>query len=205
MTLNCRVSVLFPLSILALFTFNKTIAGDPDIIFDFTSPQNYSVNGSFFTYTGLRGVINQIPLSFKATKVTMVEFPALNGQSISYALFQYPAGSINPPHTHPRAAELLFLVSGSLQVGFVDTKRTLYTQNLQPGDMFIFPKGLIHYQYNPHSVSATAISAFGSVNAGTVSIPLSIFGTGIDDVILAKAFNTDIYTVKKLRSGLNKS
>ncbi|KAK7376159.1 hypothetical protein VNO78_35013 [Psophocarpus tetragonolobus] len=104
----------------------------------------------------------------------------------------------------PRAAELLFLVSGSLQVGFVDTKRTLYTQNLQPGDMFIFPKGLIHYQYNSQSVSATAISAFGSANAGTVSIPLSLFSTGIDDVILAKAFKTDTYTIKKIRSCLNK-
>ncbi|QCD82109.1 RmlC-like jelly roll fold [Vigna unguiculata] len=142
--------------------------------------------------------------SFKATKATLLEFPALEGESISYALFQYPAGTINPPHIHPRAAELLFLLSASLQVGFVDTARTLYTQILQPGDIFVFPKGLIHYQYNPQSVSATAISAFGSANAGTVSIPHSIFSTGIHDVILAKAFNTDTNTVKKIRSGLNK-
>ncbi|KAL2333844.1 hypothetical protein Fmac_015057 [Flemingia macrophylla] len=202
MILNCIIYILFQ-----VHAFNNTpaVAGDPDIIYDFVSPQNYSVNGSFFTYTGFRGVLDQIPLSFKATKVTVVEFPALSGQSISYALFQYPGGSINPPHIHPRAAELLFLVSGSLQVGFVDTKRTLYTQNLQPGDVFIFPKGLIHYQYNPQSASATAISGFGSANAGTVSIPLSVFSTGIDDVILAKAFKIDTYTVKKIRSGLNKS
>ncbi|TKY58317.1 Germin protein 9-3 [Spatholobus suberectus] len=204
MTLNCIISTLFHLLVPALLTFNNALAGDPDITYDYVSPQNYSVNGSFFTYTGLRGVLDQIPRSFKATEVTLVEFPALNGQSISYALFQYPAGSINPPHIHPRAAELLFLVSGSLQVGFVDTTRTLYIQNLQPGDMFIFPKGLIHYQYNPQSISATAISAFGSANAGTVSIPLSIFSTGIDDVILAKAFKTDTHTAKKIRSSLNK-
>nr|ACU23992.1 unknown [Glycine max] len=204
MTLNFLGLIFFPLLVPALLIINNALASDPDIIYDYVSPQNSSVNGSFFTYTGLRGVLHQIPQSFKATKVTLVEFPALNGQSISYALFQYPAGSINPPHIHPRAAEFLFLVSGSLQVGFVDTTRTLYTQNLQSGDMFIFPKGLIHYQYNPQSVPATAISAFGGANAGTVSIPHSIFSTGIDDVILAKAFKTDTYTVKKIRSGLNK-
>ncbi|WVZ22184.1 hypothetical protein V8G54_000728 [Vigna mungo] len=66
----------------------------------------------------------------------------------------------------------------------------------EPGDIFIFPKGLIHYQYNPQSVSATAISAFGkSANAGTVSILHSAFSTVIDDVILVKAFNTDTNTI----------
>ncbi|KAG5062157.1 hypothetical protein JHK85_003340 [Glycine max] len=167
MTLNFLGLIFFPLLVPALLIINNALASDPDIIYDYVSPQNSSVNGSFFTYTGLRGVLHQIPQSFKATKVTLVEFPALNGQSISYALFQYPAGSINPPHIHPRAAEFLFL-------------------------------------YNPQSVPATAISAFGSANAGTVSIPHSIFSTGIDDVILAKAFKTDTYTVKKIRSGLNK-
>ncbi|KAK4283979.1 hypothetical protein QN277_000874 [Acacia crassicarpa] len=209
------LSPLLPLSLLLIVSFitnNKTLAGDPDIISDFTVPQqtnNTSINGSFFTYTGLRGLLTHRPqtpqTSFKATKVTMLEFPALNGQSISYALFQFPSGSINPPHTHPRASELLFLLHGSLQVGFVDTKRGLYTQTVEAGDMFIFPKGLIHYQYNPHVAHATAISAFPSANAGTVSLPISLFGTGIDEVVLAKAFNIDVSTVKKIIDSVNKS
>ncbi|KAI4351336.1 hypothetical protein L6164_005711 [Bauhinia variegata] len=202
---NCRIFPLFPSLLLFFFTFKKALAGDPDIISDFTVPQNDTVDGSFFTYTGLRGILAQNPESFKATKVTLVELPAINGQSISYAVFQYPAGSVNPPHTHPRAAELLFLLSGCLQVGFVDTKRTLYKQTLQAGDVFIFPKGLIHYQYNPKPVPAVAIAAFGSANAGTVSVPISVFGTGIDEVILAKAFKIDNDIVKKIKAGLNMS
>lgn len=71
--------------------------------------------------------------------------------------------------------------------------------------MFVFPKGMVHYQYNPQAVPATAISAFGSANAGTVSVPISIFGTGIDEVILAKAFRTDVSTVKKIVAGIKKS
>ena len=75
----------------------------------------------------------------------MAEFPALNGQSVSIAVLQYPAGSVNPPHTHPHSAELLFLLDGALEVGFVDTTNKLFTQTLQAGDMFVFPKGLVHY------------------------------------------------------------
>ena len=205
MALHSNIPLLFCLFLLAFFIYNhKALAGDPDLIFYFRVSNN-TVNGSFFTYTGLRGVLGQIPKSFKATKVTIDEFPSLNGQSISYALFQYPAGSINPPHTYPRAAELLFLVSGTLQVGFVDTKHKLYAQNLQAGDVFVFRKGLIHYQYNPQPVTAVAISAFASANAGTVSVPLSVFGTGIDVVILAKAFKTDVNTIKKIQAGLEVS
>ncbi|MER8077783.1 cupin domain-containing protein, partial [Acinetobacter pittii] len=90
---------------------------------------------------------------------------------------------------HPRSAELLFLVAGSLEVGFIDTTNKLYNQTLQVGDMFIFPKGLVHFQYNADTNgTATAISAFGSANAGTISIPTNVFTTGINDVILAKGF-----------------
>ena len=130
------------------------------------------------------------------------EFPALNGQSVSYAILQFPAGSVNPPHTHPRSAELLFLLDGSLQVGFVDTTNKIFTQTLQAGDMFVFPKGLVHYQYNSDAKnSAIAVSAFWSTNAGLVSVPNTVFTTGIDNGILAKSFKTDIATIQKIKAG----
>ncbi|XP_044512490.1 germin-like protein 9-3 [Mangifera indica] len=183
------------------------MAGDPDILTDFILPANVSANGldgNFFTFTGMRSAAySGDPSNFTITKATLANFPALNGQSVSYALLQFPAGAINPPHTHPRSAELLFVVEGSLNVGFVDTNNTLYTQTLQFGDIFVFPKGLVHYQSNDDPKQpAAAVSAFGSANAGTVSVPLSVFATGIDDVILAKAFKTDVATIQKLKAGL---
>ncbi|KAJ9699537.1 hypothetical protein PVL29_008229 [Vitis rotundifolia] len=180
-------------------------ASDPDILSDFIVPVNYNaINGSFFTYTGMREVIySSVPPNFKVTKVSMAEFPALNGQSVSFAVLQYPAEGVNPPHTHPRSAEHLFVVEGSLVVGFVDTTNKLYTQTLEFGDMFVFPKGLVHFQYNADAQQpAVAISAFGSANAGTVSVPLSVFTTGIDDGILAKSFKTDVATIQKIKTGL---
>ncbi|KAF3968044.1 hypothetical protein CMV_008013 [Castanea mollissima] len=129
--------------------------------------------------------------------------PALNGQSVSFEVLQFPAGTPNPPHTHTCASELLFLVQGTLHVGFVDTTNKLFTQTLQSGDIFVFPKGLVHFQYNADpQVPALAISAFGSANAGTVSIPNALFTTDIDNNVLAKSFKTDVATIQSLKAGL---
>ena len=134
----------------------------------------------------------------------MAEFPALNGQSVSYAILEFPTSTTNPvPHTHPRASELLFLTQVTLQVGFVDTTNKLFNKTLQAGDVFVFPKGLVHFQYNDDvKFTALAISTFGSANAGTVLLPNTLFTTGIDDNVLAKSFKTDIATIKALKVGL---
>ncbi|PSS04990.1 Germin-like protein [Actinidia chinensis var. chinensis] len=196
---------LFTLAI-AFIALRMAMAGDPDIISDFIVPPNTTiVDGNLFTFTGMRVLVDApFPTTFKVLKASMAEFPVLNGQSVSSAVLQYPASSINPPHTHPRSAELLFLLGGSLEVGFVDTTNKLFTQTLQAGDLFVFPKGLVHFQYNSDAKNpAVAVSAFGSASAGTVSVPSAVFNTSIDDGILAKSFKTDIATIQKIKAGLS--
>ncbi|KAL3728782.1 hypothetical protein ACJRO7_033373 [Eucalyptus globulus] len=190
--------------VLSLSLFRLTSAGDPDILTDFVAPNGTNVDGNFFTYTGMRSLMGfNPPTTFTVTKASLKEFPALDGQSVSFAVLEFPPGSVNPPHTHPRGSELLFLIYGSLEVGFVDTTNKLFTQTLQTGDMFIFPKGLVHYQYNFNQTDfAVAVSAFGSASAGTVSVPVTVFGTNIDDGILAKSFNTNVSTIEALKAGL---
>ncbi|XP_077240049.1 germin-like protein 9-3 [Tasmannia lanceolata] len=191
--------------LIVLSTSHIANAGDPDIISDFILPEGViSVDGSFFTYTPFAKSLNAYePDTFQVIKATMAQFPALNGQSVSYAILLFPIGTVNPPHTHPRSAELLFLLRGTLEVGFVDTTNKLYTQTLQAGDMFVFPKGLVHYQYSSDAKeSSVAVSAFGSASAGTVSVPLAVFNTSIDNGILAKSFKTDIATIQKIKAGL---
>ncbi|KAF9598611.1 hypothetical protein IFM89_028280 [Coptis chinensis] len=88
---------------LALATIAQ--AGDPDITSDFFvgSSNQTALDGNLFTHSGFRSVLYAKPPSmFKVTKATLVEFHALNGQSVSYAMLQYPPYSINPLHTHPR-------------------------------------------------------------------------------------------------------
>ncbi|KAF8019081.1 hypothetical protein BT93_H3834 [Corymbia citriodora subsp. variegata] len=163
--------------VLSLSLFLLTSPGDPDILNDFVVPNGAYVDGNFFTYTGM----------------SLEEFPALDRQSVSFAVLEFPAGSVNPPHTHPRGSELLFLIYGSLEVGFVDMTNKLFTQTLQTGDMFIFPKGLVHYHYNANQTT---------LRAGTVSVPVTVFGTNIDDGILAKSFKTSFTTIQALKAAI---
>ncbi|KAK4358571.1 hypothetical protein RND71_020800 [Anisodus tanguticus] len=72
---------------------------------------------------------------------------------------------------------------------------------LQTGDVFVFPKGLVHFQYNADAKIVHEIySAFGSANAGTSSVPNSVVNTSTPDKILAKSFKTDIITILKLKA-----
>ncbi|KAM7277499.1 hypothetical protein ACFE04_019365 [Oxalis oulophora] len=189
--------------IVAILTSRMIQASDPNILSDFLPQNTTSPDASFFTFTQARTLFtSEFPQEFKDTKIGMTEFPALEGQSVSLALLQFPAGGLNPPNTHPRSSGLLLVIKGSLDVGFVDTTNKLFTQKLQTGDIFVFPKGLVHYQYNSGDETAMAVSCFGSANAGTVSVPTTVFGTGIDAGILAKAFKTDLSTIQKIKAGL---
>nr|CAD1817912.1 unnamed protein product [Ananas comosus var. bracteatus] len=131
------LSLSFLIPLLAVAAPLTALAGDPDIVSDFLLPQNLTasnITGAFFTFTGMRQIMNaNEPTTFTVLKATAAEFPALDGQSVSSAVLIYPPSSVNPPHTHPRSAELLFLIVGALDVGFVDTTNKLYTQTLQPG------------------------------------------------------------------------
>ncbi|GJQ89885.1 germin-like protein 9-3 [Tanacetum coccineum] len=128
----------------------------------------------------------------------MAEFFAPNGQSVSYAVPLFPNG------THPRASELLFVLMDSLQVGFADITCKLFTERLHQGDIFVFPEGLIQFQYNCDAKNpALALSAFGNANAGTVSVPNSVLNTSIDDHVLALFFKTDVATIKMIKSKLS--
>ncbi|XP_038893494.1 putative germin-like protein 9-2 [Benincasa hispida] len=199
---STKSTTLFFFFILTIFSIAKS--SDPDPIVDFfSSPLGAIINGSSFTFTGLRSAFTDFPPNFKPTKATFSEFPALLGQSVSMAILQYPAGTINPPHTHPRSAELLLVVSGSLQVGFIDTTNQFFNQTLQVGDLFVFPKGLVHFQFNADpGNSATAIAAFASANPGTVSLPPTVFTSGISDEVLAEAFKTDVAVIRSIKVGL---
>ncbi|MQL98142.1 hypothetical protein Taro_030844 [Colocasia esculenta] len=184
---------------LVLATASHALAGDPDITTDFVVPGGTVANPATFTFTGLRSVGVPPASPFRVTKASQVEFPALAGQSVSMAVLQYAPGGINALHTHPRSAELLLVLKGWLEVGFVDSANKLFVQTLQTGDMFVFPKGLPHYQLNRDGQNpAVAVSAFGSANAGTVVLPKALFASGIEKDVLAKSFKTDVGTVEKL-------
>lgn len=99
-------------------------------------------------------------------------FPVLDGEGLSYTLFTLEPCGINLPHVHPRAAELLYLISGeNLVVSFIEENggRT-FTNTINAGMMTIFPLGLMHYQQNMGCEPAQYISALNSADPGVQTL-----------------------------------
>ena len=126
----------------------------------------------------------------------------LNTLGISLARIDFAPYGLNPPHTHPRATEILVVLEGTLYVGFVtsNTDNRLFTKILNKGDVFVFPVGLIHFQFNVGHTNAVAFSGLSSQNPGLITIADAVFGSNppINPDVLTKAFQLDKNVVNYL-------
>lgn len=167
------------------------------------SPKDVVANDFFFS--GLHIAANTSnPFGSRPTPVFVTQLPGLNTLGISMARIDYAPWGINPPHTHPRASEILTLLEGSLEVGFVTSNpdNRLITRVLEKGDVFVFPVGLVHFQRNVGKGSAVAIAGLSSQNPGTITIANAVFGSDplISSDLLAKAFQTDKNVVDNIQT-----
>ncbi|KAK9077345.1 hypothetical protein SSX86_005682 [Deinandra increscens subsp. villosa] len=167
------------------------------------------VQADDFFYSGLHipgDTQNSNGYGYRVNPVTVYQIPGLNTLGLSMMRIDYGLYGANPPHTHPRATEILTVLEGTLQVGFItsDPQNRLITKVLQRGDVFVFPVGLVHFQRNMGLSNATAIAALSSQNPGVISVTNSIFGSTppISTEILAQAFQVDEKTVHLLKKKL---
>lgn len=166
-------------------------------------PKLVKANDFFFRGLHLEGNTSN-PVGSKVTPVTVSQLPGLNTLGISLARIDYAPWGTNPPHTHPRATEILNVIQGTLEVGFVTSNpgNRHVTKVLQKGDVFVFPVGLVHYQRNVGYGNAVAIAALSSQNPGVITIANAVFGATPDIAsdVLAKAFQVDKDVVADLKS-----
>ncbi|KAK7830442.1 germin-like protein subfamily 1 member 7 [Quercus suber] len=197
-------------AILALAT-SLVSADDPSPLQDFCVGMNNTdsavfVNGEFckdpatviandFFFCGLNipgNTANKLGSSVNLVDVN--KFPGLNTLGTSLARIDFAPYGLNPPHTHPRGTELLVVIEGTLLVGFVTSNpNKLFTKVLNKGDIFVFPIGLIHFQFNIGETNAVSFSAFSSQNPGLIVIANAVFGSDppINLDVLIKAFQLD--------------
>ncbi|XP_041026699.1 putative germin-like protein 2-1 [Juglans microcarpa x Juglans regia] len=164
-----------------------------------------TVQANDFSASGLHMAGNTSnPVGSKVTPLTAAQIPGLNTLGISLARIDYAPWGINPPHTHPRASEILLVLEGSLEVGFVTSnpENRQITKVLQKGDVFVFPVGLIHYQRNVGNGNAIAIAALSSQNPGVITIANAVFGSKPDIAsdILVKAFQVHKNVIANVQS-----
>uniref|UniRef100_A0A453JBI4 Germin-like protein n=1 Tax=Aegilops tauschii subsp. strangulata TaxID=200361 RepID=A0A453JBI4_AEGTS len=143
------------------------------------------------------------------TLINVMQIAGLNTLGISIARIDYAPLGQNPPHTHPRATEILTVLEGTLYVGFVTSnqpapnKNKFFSKVLNKGDVFVFPVGLIHFQFNPNPHQpAVAIATLSSQNPGAITIANAVFGSDppISDDVLAKAFQVEKNTIDYLQA-----
>uniref|UniRef100_A0ACD5XG64 Uncharacterized protein n=1 Tax=Avena sativa TaxID=4498 RepID=A0ACD5XG64_AVESA len=196
------------------------LAGDPDMLQDFCvadykslqgplrlnglpckRPENVTANDFFSDAVSLPGNTNN-PVGSAVTAVNVEKLPGLNTLGVSMSRIDYAPWGVNPPHTHPRATEIIFVLEGSLDVGFVTTGGYLYARTVCKGELFVFPRGLIHFQKNNGGAPALAISAFNSQLPGTQSSAVSLFGASppVPTDVLVRALQIDGGVVEAIKS-----
>ncbi|XP_071725491.1 germin-like protein 5-1 [Rutidosis leptorrhynchoides] len=201
---------------ISIFLASYTSA-DPDLLQDvcvadlssgvklngFACKSNISADDFFFAGLAKPASTNN---TFGAT-VSVANVNQINGLNtlgVSMGRVDYAPGGINPPHTHPRATEIVFVLEGELDVGFITTENKLFSKTIKKGEIFTFPRGLIHYQINNGKVPAAAIAAFNSQLPGTQRVANALFASSptVEDVVLTKAFQVGTKEVEKIKSRL---
>ncbi|KAK6911724.1 Cupin 1 [Dillenia turbinata] len=209
-----QVSVMMLLVVLSARAF-----ADPDMLQDvcvadltskvkvngFVCKEASNISASDFFFDGLAkpGLTNNTQGSL-VTAANVEKIPGLNTLGVSLSRIDYAPGGLNPPHTHPRATEIIFVLEGELDVGFITTANVLISQHIKKGEIFVFPRGLVHFQKNNGKEPAAVIAAFNSQLPGTQSIATTLFAASptVPDDVLTKAFQIGTKEVEKIKSKL---
>lgn len=171
----------------------------------FACKKEANVTAEDFFYAGIAkpGVVNNTVGSL-VTAANVEKIPGLNTLGVSFSRIDFKPGGLNPPHTHPRATEIVFVLEGKLDVGFVTTSNKLISKTIKLGEVFVFPKGLLHFQKNNGDKAAALISAFDSQLPGTLSVAAALFTAtpGVPDDVLTKTFQIATKEVDTIKANL---
>jgi hypothetical protein len=131
---------------------------------------------------------------------TVANFPWLTEQDLSTTVaFLGPCG-MNTPHVHPRGNEFLTTVNNTLEFGMIlenglvaaDKGTGELTGTLNAFQGTVFPKGAIHYQFNPTCDTTAFVAVLSDVDAGTNQVAQGFFGLNEDVVEATLGFTAPI-------------
>ena len=147
--------------------------GNSSFKFDFNNPPmgglaENTTNGSVVTAVG-------------------ATFPALIG--LDAAAFKFSLGpcGLIMPHAHPRADEFIVTTQGTIYTQFLtESGSEVISNNLTTYQSTIFPKGSIHFEFNPTCEDAVFMGFFNSNDPGTTLVPENLFS--LDESIIISQF-----------------
>ncbi|XP_030458165.1 germin-like protein subfamily T member 2 [Syzygium oleosum] len=213
-----QISPLFCLTIVLVLVLPiPSYSADPDLLQDFCvgdlkaaitinglpcKPASEVTPDDFF-FDGLSkegNTSNQYGMSL--TPGNVLTFPGLNTLGISMNRVDFAPGGLNAPHSHPRATESGIIIEGRLLVGFVSTDNVFYSKVLTAGQMFVVPKGLVHFQKNVGEGKALIFTAFNSHLPGSVRLATTLFGAtpAIPNDVLTEAFQVEEDVINEIKA-----
>ncbi|KAJ7503726.1 spherulin-1B precursor [Mycena galericulata] len=125
---------------------------------------------------------------------TVDNFPILEELGISGAVSLVGPCGLNIPHSHTRASEILTVVEGILDTGFVAENGfdTEVETQLGKFQATVFPMGSIHYQQNPTCSPAVFVAALNNEDPGRSDTATSFWMLSSDVIDAALGFPTTI-------------
>jgi hypothetical protein len=204
------ITILYPLTYLAITAFalpaptvDQSVAelltastvvnrikllSDTDFIFDFANPTPESVSAT--------GEDGQTVTARRDT------FPALIGSGIAMTIAHLGPCGINTPHIHPRAAELNYIVNGSVQAGMLAENGARFVMNtVNAGQATLFPRGAIHFEVNLGCEPVMFVAAFPDEDPGTTQLADNLFKLP-KNIVQATLGGLDEAEVESLMNGI---
>lgn len=161
-----------------------------------------TANDFFFSGLHLPGNTSN-PYGVSATTVSAATVAGLNSLGMTFMRVDLAPNGFFPPHIHPRATELVVVLEGSMEIGFITSypDYRYLSKILQTGDVFVVPVGLLHNVRNLAKANSVAMVAFNSQNPGITNFPNALFAANpaVPTDYLAKAFKLDAKTVDDLK------
>ncbi|CAI9764511.1 unnamed protein product [Fraxinus pennsylvanica] len=141
---------VFVVMVLATVTMLTRVSADPDMLQDicvadltsgvkvngFACKSNVTAEDFFFAGLAKPGATNTTTGSL-VTLANVEKIPGLNTLGLSLARIDFAPGGVNPPHTHPRATEMIFVLEGGLDVGFITTANVLISKSIKKGEIYL--------------------------------------------------------------------
>jgi quercetin dioxygenase-like cupin family protein len=126
-------------------------------------------------------------------------FPAVIENNLAMTVGVINSCGINPPHSHPRAAEFSLAVNGTFEAGFIaeNGARTV-TTTLQQGQAILIPKGAMHWVVNLGCETVMFVGAFNHEDPGVLPIAPNFFGIS-EDVVSATLGGLDPKKIEAIK------
>ncbi|EFJ23492.1 hypothetical protein SELMODRAFT_415459 [Selaginella moellendorffii] len=124
----------------------------------------------------------------------------------SFARLDFVEGGLIPPHTHPRASEFVYITLGRFYAGFIDTANRAFArvyskgvcESLLQGRGDDLPEGSHPLAAQCGRGFSVGFCSANSEKPGFQTIAPSMFGSGVTEEVLQKAFRLDAQTVHRL-------